>query len=116
MAHRVSRMPEVRRDLVELADHISGDNLDAALRFLDAAERTFRFVAVNREVGQLCQFAHAESAGFAPGRLTAFATILCFTARWTMASRSCGCCTVRGTLRHSSDDFSGEVAKASGRR
>jgi len=52
MAPGVSRKPEVRRDLVEYAEHISRDNLDAALRFLDAAERTFKFLAANREVGQ----------------------------------------------------------------
>jgi toxin ParE1/3/4 len=52
MADRVSRTSEVRRDLVELADHIAQHNLDAALRFLDAADETFAFLAVNREAGQ----------------------------------------------------------------
>ncbi len=63
MAHSVSRRPEVRRDLVELADYISHDNLAAALRFLDAAERTFKFLAANREAGQLCDFPNPETAG-----------------------------------------------------
>ena len=60
MAPSVSRKPEVRRDLVDYAEHISRDSLDAALRFLDAAEHTFKFLAANREVGQLCRFPQPE--------------------------------------------------------
>ena len=71
-------MPEVRRDLVELADHISHDNLDAALRFLDAAERTFQFLAANREVGQLCQFTHPDSAGLRAWPVDGFRNHLVF--------------------------------------
>jgi len=63
MEHRVSRKPEVRRDLVELSQYISNDNFDAALRFLDAAKRTFNFLATNPESGQVCRFADPESAG-----------------------------------------------------
>jgi toxin ParE1/3/4 len=71
-------MPEVRRDLLELADHISHDNLDAALRFLDAVERMFQFLAMNREVGQLCQFADPESAGLRAWPVEGFRNHLVF--------------------------------------
>ncbi|MEX0643156.1 MAG: type II toxin-antitoxin system RelE/ParE family toxin [Pirellulales bacterium] len=62
MAHHVFRKPEVRRDLVELAEYISKDNLDAAARFLDAVEKTFEFLAANSESGQLCNFDDPECA------------------------------------------------------
>ncbi len=78
MDHRVVRMPEVRRDLVELAAHISHDYLDAALRFLDAAERTFQFLATNREVGQLCQFAESENTGLRAWPVDGFRNHLVF--------------------------------------
>ncbi len=78
MAPSVSRKPEVRRDLVEYADHISRDNLDAALRFLDAAERTFKFLAANREVGQLCRFPQPELAGLRVWPIEGFGNYLVF--------------------------------------
>jgi toxin ParE1/3/4 len=53
MARRASRSPEARRDLVEIADYISGNSVDAAIRFLDAAEGTFTFLAANPLIGQL---------------------------------------------------------------
>jgi len=74
----VLRKPEVRRDLVEQADHISRDNLDAALRFLDAAERTFKFLAANREVGQLCNFPQAECTGLRVWPIDGFRNHLVF--------------------------------------
>jgi toxin ParE1/3/4 len=78
MAERVTRRPDVRRDLVELADHMSHDNLDAALRFLDAAERTFTFLAANRDVGSVCHFAQAESAGLRAWPIDGFGNYLVF--------------------------------------
>jgi plasmid stabilization system protein ParE len=52
MTHRVSRTPEARRDLVEIAEYISNNSVDAAMRFLDAAEETFQFLAGNRTLGK----------------------------------------------------------------
>jgi toxin ParE1/3/4 len=57
MAH-VSRTPEVRRDLIEITDFISHDNLDAALRFLDAAEETFHFLQENPQAGAIYRSAN----------------------------------------------------------
>jgi toxin ParE1/3/4 len=47
----VARTPEVRRDLVEIADFIARDRLDAAHRFLDAREETFAFLLANPGAG-----------------------------------------------------------------
>jgi toxin ParE1/3/4 len=73
-----ARKPDVRRDLVELADHISRDNLDAALRFLDAAERTFNFLAANNQCGQLCDFQQLEIAGLRVWPIEGFRNYLVF--------------------------------------
>jgi toxin ParE1/3/4 len=78
MARRVSRKPEVRRDLVGLADYISRDNLDAALRFLDAAERTFNFLAANNQSGQQCGFQQPEIAGLRVWPIEGFRNYLVF--------------------------------------
>lgn len=52
MAKRASRTPEARRDLVEIADYISGNSVEASMRFLDAAEGTIDFLAANPQIGQ----------------------------------------------------------------
>jgi len=39
---KLLKLPEAKRDLVEIADYIARDSIDAALRFLDAADATFR--------------------------------------------------------------------------
>src|SRR5262245_40534158 len=63
MARPVSRKPDAIRDLTDLAEYISRDSLDAALRFLDAAEQTFDFLSEHREVGQFCSFQSPEAVG-----------------------------------------------------
>ena len=78
MAESVLRKPDVRRDLVDYAEHISRDSLDAALRFLDAAESTFKFLAENREVGQLCRFPQPELAGLRVWPIERFGNYLVF--------------------------------------
>jgi toxin ParE1/3/4 len=52
----VSRSPAARRDIVDLAVYISKNSIDAANRFLDAVEETFRFLSHNPEAGELCRF------------------------------------------------------------
>ena len=78
MALRVSVKPDVRRDIVALADYISRDSLDAALRFLDAAERTFDFLSEHREVGQLCDFQDPETTGMCVWPVDGFRNHLVF--------------------------------------
>lgn len=78
MEPSILRKPQVRRDLVELALHISNDSLDVALRFLDAAESTFKFLSRNREVGQACSFPQAECAGLRVWPIDGFRNHLVF--------------------------------------
>lgn len=64
----VHRSPAVAVDLIEAADYLVQDSLETALRFLDAAESTFAFVAKNPEIGALCKFqaVQAQSVRFWP--------------------------------------------------
>ncbi len=52
----VKRRPQVAVDLLEYCGFLAMDSLEAALRFIDAAEGTFVFVAKNPEIGSLCGF------------------------------------------------------------
>jgi toxin ParE1/3/4 len=63
MARRLIRSSESLRDVIELADYIARDSLDAALRFLDAIESTCQFLARNSGTGQLCCFDNSETEG-----------------------------------------------------
>jgi len=49
---RIIKRPAAKRDLVEQADFIAQDNLEAALRFLDAAEKTFAQLARLPRIGK----------------------------------------------------------------
>lgn len=57
----VKRRPQVAIDLIEYAEYLSKDSLDTALRFLDAVESTFIFVAKNPEIGALCKFKSSQA-------------------------------------------------------
>lgn len=63
MTGQVYKKPEVRRDLQSQADFIARGNVDAAERFLDAAEASFAFLAANPMLGSLCNFQATETAG-----------------------------------------------------
>jgi len=63
MTRQVLKKPEVRRDLQSQADFIAKGSVDAAERFIDAAEATFEFLAASPLVGGLCNFRAAETAG-----------------------------------------------------
>ena len=49
---RIIKRPAAKHDLIEQADFIAQDNLDAALRFLDAAEKTFAQLARLPRIGK----------------------------------------------------------------
>jgi toxin ParE1/3/4 len=63
----VSRRPFVQRlaeaDLAEQAGFIAGDSIDAALRFLEAAEAAFARLASFPEIGRRRKFHHPDLAG-----------------------------------------------------
>ena len=61
MTNRVRKRPQATVDLTQYAEYISRDSLDSALRFLDAAEQTFPFIAKMPEMGALCKFQSVEA-------------------------------------------------------
>jgi len=58
----IRKRPQAATDLIEYAEFLAEENIDLALRFLDAAESTFIFVAHNPEMGALCKFSTQEAA------------------------------------------------------
>jgi toxin ParE1/3/4 len=72
MRLKVERSAEALRDLEGLIDFIRGRSVEVAARFVDAAEETFRFLAENREAGQLCHFADPRLAGMRVWRMEHF--------------------------------------------
>jgi toxin ParE1/3/4 len=60
---QITKTPQARRDLLEIAGYIARDNFDAALRFLDAAEAAFELLARSPEMAARCHFRAPEAAG-----------------------------------------------------
>jgi toxin ParE1/3/4 len=63
MKRRVDRRPQAKLDLIELGSYIAEDNPDAAERFLQAAEASFRQLANMPEMGSPRQFKNPSLAG-----------------------------------------------------
>jgi toxin ParE1/3/4 len=62
MSATITKTPQARRDLLQLADYIARDSLDTAERFLDAAETAFYLLADMPEMGTRCEFSDPEAA------------------------------------------------------
>lgn len=61
---RVARDPRARRDLDDIAAYFGDTSLDLEIRFVDAAERTFRKLAEFPEIGSpRLAFSHPTLAG-----------------------------------------------------
>jgi toxin ParE1/3/4 len=75
---KVERRPEVRRDLLGNAEYISQHNLDAAWRFLEAAESTFAFLSDSRGFGEVCRFSSDRLADLRMTRVEGFPNHLVF--------------------------------------
>ncbi|BAZ27907.1 plasmid stabilization system [Cylindrospermum sp. NIES-4074] len=76
--NKVSKRPQVIRDLIELATYIAEDNLDALDRFLAAAEATFRQLGKMPGIGKLCQFSNPNLAGIRQQVIQGFKKYLIF--------------------------------------
>lgn len=53
MTLRIIKRARAKQDVIELADTIARDNLEAAERFIDAAEAAFRFLAETPAAGMM---------------------------------------------------------------
>jgi toxin ParE1/3/4 len=62
MNHRVIRPLLVEQDLQNAAEYIARHNLDAAIRFLDAAENDFQFLAAMPTLGSPWESSRPEQS------------------------------------------------------
>ncbi len=74
----VNKRPIVIRDLIEQATYIAEDNLDAAERFLVAAEETFQLLGRMPGVGKLCGFSNPQLSGIRQYPVRGFKNYLIF--------------------------------------
>ncbi|HLW66665.1 MAG TPA: type II toxin-antitoxin system RelE/ParE family toxin [Gemmataceae bacterium] len=63
MSRSIVVRPRASVDLDEQAEYIAQDNPKAALRFLNAAEKAFAFLADMPELGAACEFRNPAAAG-----------------------------------------------------
>ena len=63
MKGEIHRLPRAELDLQTAAEYIAQDNLDAAVRFINAAEDAFRKLAEMPGMGPTCEFDSPELSG-----------------------------------------------------
>jgi len=78
MSTTITRTPQARRDLLELADHIAQDSLDTAERFLDATREAFDLLGGMPEMGTQCHFQSPGTTGIRMWSIRGFENYLIF--------------------------------------
>jgi toxin ParE1/3/4 len=78
MTRGVKKTPDAKRDLVEISVYIGRDSLEAARRFRQAAQETFRQIAAMPGIGQPCPTENPELAGMRCVFVTGFSKYLVF--------------------------------------
>jgi toxin ParE1/3/4 len=78
MSPTINRTPLAAADLLEIASFIAEDNLDAAERFLDAAEATFTHLASMPLIGRTVTFQHPQAQSMRVWRVQGFENYLIF--------------------------------------
>jgi len=70
--------PKAREDIVEIADYLSRQSLEVAMRFLDRVEASFEQLARMPELGTVCPFRGPETVGTRVWPVTGFPNHLIF--------------------------------------
>jgi toxin ParE1/3/4 len=78
MTAKILRAEAVFQDLNELAKFIQRDSPDAAIRFLDATEKSFQFLAAMPELGERQDFERKELAELRVWQVRGFENYLIF--------------------------------------
>jgi plasmid stabilization system protein ParE len=78
MIQGVSLAPQARRDIIEAAVHIAGDNPDAADRFIAAVEETLAALLRQPSMGAPRPFADSRLSGMRMFPVTGFTAYLIF--------------------------------------
>ena len=63
MSLKIIKREDAKQDVIELADYIAHDSLEAAERFIDAAEAAFGFLAAMPDVGSRRELRDPELSG-----------------------------------------------------
>ena len=74
----IVRRPSALEDLVDLADHIALDNIEAASRFLKAAEESFRDLERMPLMGSAREYRNSEFSAIRMWRVKGFRRYLIF--------------------------------------
>ena len=74
----IVRRPSALEDLVDLADHIALDNIEAASRFLKTAEESFRGLERMPLMGSAREYRNPEFTGVRMWRVKGFRRYLIF--------------------------------------
>ena len=77
-SHRIERSFSVEGDLFDIAIFIAAGNPEAALRFLDAAEATFKQLAAMPGMGRFRQFKDSRLQNLRSWRIEGFENYLVF--------------------------------------
>jgi toxin ParE1/3/4 len=75
---RVVRPADVEQDLADLSEFIARDSLQAAVRFLEAAEKAFELLAQMPEIGSVWETHHPRLAGLRVWPIRGFEKYLIF--------------------------------------
>jgi len=78
MSRRIRRHPSVADDILDIATHIAQDNIEFALHFLDAVERTIEWLRDQPGAGRLRDFDHPSLAKLRSGSVKNFRNYLVF--------------------------------------
>jgi toxin ParE1/3/4 len=78
MAAQYRRTVRAERDLAEIANRLGDENPALAVRFLDAAEETFDFLADHPGAGGVCGFKDVRAAGARVWKISGFRNHLVF--------------------------------------
>ena len=78
MSKHVIKTPDARRDLLDQAAFIAENSLEAAERFLDAAEATCELLAGMPLMGGMCNFQHPQTVGLRVWQIQGFKNHLIF--------------------------------------
>lgn len=79
MRLRLDIRPRADRDLVEIAEHIAADNIDAAIQFLSAARRSMEFLTHSPKAGpEYSQSSHRRLSGLRKWSVDGFRHYLIF--------------------------------------
>jgi toxin ParE1/3/4 len=78
MPPTINKTPLAAADLIDIASFIAEDNLDAAERFLDAAEATFTNLASMPLMGHAVTFQNPQAQGMRVWRVQGFEHYLIF--------------------------------------